>query len=195
PTGLGGALANIAIAFLGRTAVNLNYTAGTDAVKSAVRQAGIRVVVTAKRFLARVPLDLPADIQRIYLEDVLESVTKGQRIRTFLLALLLPGWFIERFLLGLHRHQPDDILTIVFSSGSTGEPKGVLLTHRNVGSNVDSAVRTIEIRRDDVLFGILPFFHSFGYTVCLWAPLVAAATVVYYPDPRAAKEVGELARR
>jgi acyl-[acyl-carrier-protein]-phospholipid O-acyltransferase/long-chain-fatty-acid--[acyl-carrier-protein] ligase len=195
PTGLGGALANLAIAFLGKASVNLNYTAGADPVRSAVRQAGVRVVVTAKRFLTRFPLDLPDDIERIYLEDVLESVTKWQRIRTFLTALLLPGWFVERFVLGLHRHKPDDVLTIIFSSGSTGDPKGVVLTHRNVGSNVDSAVRTIEILPDDILFGVLPFFHSFGYTVCLWAPLAAAATALYYPDPRAAKEVGELARQ
>src|SRR5262249_51302359 len=158
PTGLGSALANLAIAFLGRASVNLNYTAGADAVSSAVRQAGLRMVVTSKRFLLRFPLELPDDIQRIYLEDVLESVTKWQRIRIFLMGLLLPGWFIDRFVLGLHRHRPDDVLTIVFSSGSTGEPKGVVLTHRNIGSNVDSAVRTLHINRKDILLGVLPFF-------------------------------------
>ena len=195
PTSLGGALANLAIAFLGKTSVNLNYTAGPDPVKSAARQAGLRVVVTSKRFLLRFPLDLTDDVQRIYLEDVLAGVTKGQQIRTFLMALLLPAWFIDRFVLGLHKHRVDDVLTIVFSSGSTGEPKGVVLTHRNVGSNVDSAIKTIQIRPQDILLGLLPFFHSFGYTVALWAPLVAAATAVYYPDPRAAKEVGNLAKK
>jgi acyl-[acyl-carrier-protein]-phospholipid O-acyltransferase / long-chain-fatty-acid--[acyl-carrier-protein] ligase len=193
PTSLGGALANLAIAFLGRASVNLNYTAGTAPVRSAIRQAGIRVVVTSKKFVARVPLELPDDVQAIYLEDVLESITKWQRIRTFLMVLLLPGWVLER-LIGLHRHKPDDTLTVIFSSGSTGEPKGVVLTHRNVATNADSSVRTIGIERNDRLFGALPFFHSFGYTVCLWAPLVAGCAVVLYPDPRAAKEVGELAR-
>ncbi len=195
PTSLGGALANLAIAFLGRTSVNLNYTAGTAPVRSALRQAGIRIVITSKRFLIRAPLELPEDVQAIYLEDVLASVTKWQRIRTFLMVVLLPGWFIERLVLGLQRHTVDDPLTIVFSSGSTGEPKGVVLTHRNVGHNVDSAVRTIGIEPSDRLFGILPFFHSFGYTVCLWAPLVAGCTAILYPDPRQAKEVGELARK
>jgi acyl-[acyl-carrier-protein]-phospholipid O-acyltransferase/long-chain-fatty-acid--[acyl-carrier-protein] ligase len=195
PTGLGGALANLAIAFLGKTSVNLNYTAGADAVRSAVRQAGVRVVVTAKRFLLRVPLDLPDEVQRIYLEDVLTAITKWQQVRTFLLALVLPGWVIDRFVLRLHRHSANNILTIVFSSGSTGEPKGVVLSHQNVGSNVAAAIRTIQIRPGDRLFGVLPFFHSFGYTVCLWAPLVAGAVVVYYPDPRGAKEVGLLVRK
>jgi acyl-[acyl-carrier-protein]-phospholipid O-acyltransferase/long-chain-fatty-acid--[acyl-carrier-protein] ligase len=195
PTGLGGALANLAIAFLGKTSVNLNYTAGPDPVRSATRQAGLRTVITSKRFVLRFALDLPEDVQRIYLEDVLESVTSRQRIATFLMAVLLPGWVIDRFVLGLHWHKPDDVLTVVFSSGSTGEPKGVILTHRNVGSNVDSAIRTIFIHRNDRLFGVLPFFHSFGYTVCLWAPLVASACAIYYPDPRGAKEVGMLAKK
>ena len=195
PTGLGGALANLAIAFLRKSSVNLNYTAGPDAVRSAVRQAGVRVVVTSKRFVLRFPLDLPADVTRIDLEDVLAGITKRQQTRAFLLAVLLPGWVVDRYALGLRRHAPDDVLTVVFSSGSTGEPKGVVLTHRNVGSNVDSAIRTIQISPSDRLVGVLPFFHSFGYTVCLWAPLVAAATAVYHPDPRGAKEVGQLVRK
>src|SRR5579883_34835 len=194
PTGLGGALANFGLAFLGKASVNLNYTAGTAAVQSAVKQAGVRVVITAKRFTARVPLDLPDDVQRIYLEDALAAVTKWERIRTFLLVLLLPGWVIDRFLLSLHRHRLDDTLTIIFSSGSTGEPKGVVLTHRNIASNTDSAIRTLEITPGETMFGFLPFFHSFGYTVCLWAPMNTPCTAVYFPDPRQAKEVGEIAR-
>jgi acyl-[acyl-carrier-protein]-phospholipid O-acyltransferase/long-chain-fatty-acid--[acyl-carrier-protein] ligase len=195
PTSLGGALANLAIAILRKTSVNLNYTAGTEAVRSAAEQSGLRTVVTSKKFLLRANLELPADIERIYLEDVLAGLTKSQQIKSFLLALFAPAWFVERILLGLHRHTPDDVLTIVFSSGSTGEPKGVILTHRNVGSNVDAAIQTIQIHGNDRLLGVLPFFHSFGYTVALWAPLVAGAVAVYYPDPRAAKEVGNLVRK
>jgi acyl-[acyl-carrier-protein]-phospholipid O-acyltransferase/long-chain-fatty-acid--[acyl-carrier-protein] ligase len=195
PTSLGGALANLAIALLRKTSVNLNYTAGPEAVASAAKQSGLRAVVTSKRFLLRASLELPADIERIYLEDVLATVTKSRQIRTFLLALFAPAWFIDRVLLGLHRHSVDDVLTIVFSSGSTGEPKGIVLTHRNVGSNVAAAIDTIQIDTKDKLLGVLPFFHSFGYTVALWAPLVAGAVAVYYPDPRAAKEVGNLVRK
>ena len=194
PTGLGGMMANVAIAFLGRTSVNLNYTAGTAPVRSALEQAAIRTVITARRFLTRTPLELPEDVTAIYLEDVLDSITKWQRIRTFLMVLLVPAWFIDHLVLGLYRHRVDDPLTIVFSSGSTGEPKGIVLSHRNIGHNVQAAVHTIGIEPTDRLFAILPFFHSFGYTVCLWAPLVAGCTAIYFPDPRQAKEVGELAR-
>jgi acyl-[acyl-carrier-protein]-phospholipid O-acyltransferase/long-chain-fatty-acid--[acyl-carrier-protein] ligase len=194
PTSLGGFLANIGIAFLGRTSVNLNYTAGTSPVRSAIRQAGVKVIITARRFLSRMPLDLPEGVEAIYLEDVLESVTRWQKIRALLVVLFLPGWVIDRFLLGLHRHRLDTPLTIVFSSGSTGEPKGIVLTHRNIATNVISAIRTIGIAPSDRLFGTLPLFHSFGYTVCMWAPLVARCTVILFTDPRQAKEVGELCR-
>ncbi len=193
PTGLGGALANLALAFLGRASVNLNYTAGAAATQSAVKQAGVRVIITSRRFTARVPLDVPDDVQRIHLEDALLAVTRGERIRTFLAVLLLPGWLLERWL-GLHRHRLDDTLTIIFSSGSTGEPKGVVLTHRNIAANVDSSITTLEIGPAERLLGFLPFFHSFGYTICLWAPMNAPCGAVYFPDPRQAKEVGEIAR-
>jgi acyl-[acyl-carrier-protein]-phospholipid O-acyltransferase/long-chain-fatty-acid--[acyl-carrier-protein] ligase len=194
PTGLGGALANFGLTFLGKTSVNLNYTAGAAAVRSAVKQAGIRTVITARAFTARVPLDVPADVQLIYLEGALAAVTAWQRVRTFLLVLLLPGWAVERFVLGLGRNRPDDPLTIVFSSGSTGEPKGVVLTHRNIATNADASIRTLEIGSGESLFGAMPFFHSFGYTVCLWAPMNVPCTAVYFPDPRQAKEMGEIAR-
>ncbi len=194
PTGLGSALTNLAAALLQRAAVNLNYTAGTAPVHSAIRQAQLRIIVTARRFLERMPLQVPEGVELVLLEDVLQAATRWQRLRHFLAGLLLPGWLLVRRH-GLHRLRPDDPLTIVFSSGSTGEPKGVILTQRNIGHNVASAIQTIEILRTDRLFGVLPFFHSFGYTVCLWAPLVAGCAAIYYPDPRAAKEVGELARR
>jgi len=194
PTGLGSALANLAVALLHRAAVNLNYTAGTAAVHSAIRQADLRLIITARRFLERCPLSVPEGVTLVTLEEILDSVTSRQRLRHFLAALLLPGWLLERRH-RLHRLRLDDVLTIVFSSGSTGEPKGVILTHRNVGSNVFAAIQTIEIERQDRLCGVLPFFHSFGYTVCLWAPLAAGCRAIYYPDPRAAQEVGAIVRQ
>ncbi|MBY0457918.1 MAG: AMP-binding protein, partial [Gemmataceae bacterium] len=194
PTSLGGVLANVSVAFLGKASVNLNYTAGAAAVRSAVKQAGVRVVLTAAKFTAKMPLDLPADVQVVYLENALDAISSRQRLLTFLKVLLLPGWAIERLVLGLHRHKLDDSLTIIFSSGSTGEPKGVVLSHRNVAANADASLRTLEVTRGDSLLGILPFFHSFGYTVCLWLPLNVPCPAVYFPDPRQAKEVGEIAR-
>ncbi|HKB04517.1 MAG TPA: AMP-binding protein [Gemmataceae bacterium] len=193
PTSVGSALANIGLNFLGRTTVNLNYTAGIDATRSAIRQTGMKTVITSKRFLARVPLELEG-VNLIYLEDALAGITRWQRIRSALAVALLPGWALEYLVLGLGRHKLDDVVTIIFSSGSTGEPKGIPLTYRNIASNTAAAAAHLGLLQSDRLLGVLPFFHSFGYTVLLWLPIQVGASAVFYPDPRAAKEVGELCK-
>jgi acyl-[acyl-carrier-protein]-phospholipid O-acyltransferase/long-chain-fatty-acid--[acyl-carrier-protein] ligase len=108
---------------------------------------------------------------------------------------LLPGWFLEYVVLRLGRHSLDDLATVIFSSGSTGEPKGIMLSHGNIAANIASMIQAVSISPSDRLMGVLPFFHSFGYTVTLWAPLQVGASVVYHADPRQAKEIGELCRR
>lgn len=194
PTGTGSTLTNISLSFLGKSSVNLNYTSGPDAVRSAVEQAEIRIVLTAKRFLVKVPLDLPPDVRVIHLEDALAGISGLAKALTFAAILLLPGRVLVR-LTGAHRAKPDDLLTILFSSGSTGEPKGVMLSYRNVTTNAESFRRGVDFSCRDTMLATLPFFHTFGYTVCLWAPLIVAMQAVYFPDPRQAKEVGELCRK
>jgi acyl-[acyl-carrier-protein]-phospholipid O-acyltransferase/long-chain-fatty-acid--[acyl-carrier-protein] ligase len=191
PPSAGGLVSNLALALLRKTAVNLNYTAGRDNVQSALRQCGIKHVLTARKFTARMPLDPGPGIELIYLEDVAAHIGKGQLLRAFLGVLLLPGLVLERWL-GLHRHSIDDVATVIFSSGSTGEPKGVVLTQRNITANAVSVIQAVQLLPADRLLGILPFFHSFGYSVTLWTALQMGASVVYFPDPRAAKEIGEM---
>jgi acyl-[acyl-carrier-protein]-phospholipid O-acyltransferase/long-chain-fatty-acid--[acyl-carrier-protein] ligase len=193
PPGRGGALANIALALLGKTSVNLNYTAGMEAIQSAARQCQLKHVITAQRFTARVKLDPGPGVELIYLEDLLPRVTRWQKLRALLAVLLLPGWLLDRAW-GLRRHSVDDLATVIFSSGSTGEPKGVMLSHGNVAANAESMIQATSLGPADRILGVLPFFHSFGYTVTLWAPLQVCASAVYHPDPRQAKEIGELCR-
>jgi acyl-[acyl-carrier-protein]-phospholipid O-acyltransferase/long-chain-fatty-acid--[acyl-carrier-protein] ligase len=194
PSTVGGALTNITLALLGKTSVNLNYTSAPASVQSAIRQCAIRHVLTSKRFLEKAPLDPGPDVQLVYLEDLREQISNSERLRAFLKVLLLPGWVMEHWVLGLGRQSIDDLATVVFSSGSTGEPKGVMLTFRNVTANADAMVQIIELSHRDRALGILPFFHSFGYTVTLWVPLQVGASAVYHPDPRQAKKIGELCR-
>jgi acyl-[acyl-carrier-protein]-phospholipid O-acyltransferase/long-chain-fatty-acid--[acyl-carrier-protein] ligase len=193
PAGLGSVLANVAIPLLGKTVVNLNYTAGAESVKSAARQCSLRHVITANRFLERMPLDLGPDVSLIAFEDALAGISEFRKRLAYLAVMLSPGWLLDRFY-GLSAHRNTDLSTVIFSSGSTGEPKGVMLTHQNVAANIDAFINYVNYAPSDHVLGILPPFHSFGYTVTLWAVLMAGATAVYHADPRAAKEVGELCR-
>ncbi len=202
PSSLGGALTNIALAFLGKTSVNLNYTASEGSVRSSAKQTNLRQIITSKMFVRRMPLTVPHtegpatedSVQVIYLEDAAPQISNISRFLAFLQVVLLPGWFLDYFVLRLGKHRLDDLATVIFSSGSTGEPKGIVLSNRNIAANVDSIGQVIDIGPKDCLLGCLPFFHSFGYTVTLWAPLQLGASVVYHPDPRQAKEIGEICR-
>jgi len=195
PSSMGGAFANIVLAMLGKTAINLNYTASPEAIRSALRQCGARHVITSRRFTDRMKIDPGPSVEIIYFEDLAPKFTAWMRISRWLAVLLLPGWFLEYFVLRLGRHRLDDLATVIFSSGSTGEPKGIMLSHRNIAANVESMIQAISLRPSDRALGILPFFHSFGYTVTLWAPLQVGASVLYHPDPRQAREIGELCRK
>jgi acyl-[acyl-carrier-protein]-phospholipid O-acyltransferase/long-chain-fatty-acid--[acyl-carrier-protein] ligase len=195
PSSAGGAFANLALALLGKTSVNLNYTSSPSVVRSAVKQCGLSHVLTSHLFTSKVPLDAGLDVELIYLEDFRKQVTPWERRRTFLTILLTPSLVLERWILGLHRHTMDDLATLIFSSGSTGDPKGVMLTHRNLASNVESMIQAIDPGPRDRLLGVLPFFHSFGYTVTLWVPLQVGASLIFHPDPRQAKEIGELCKK
>ena len=89
----------------------------------------------------------------------------------------------------------DDLATVIFSSGSTGEPKGVMLTHYNIASNVEQLGQSLDFGPQDRFLGILPFFHSFGFTATLTAPAVMGIGVAYHPNPLDGKPIGELVRR
>jgi acyl-[acyl-carrier-protein]-phospholipid O-acyltransferase/long-chain-fatty-acid--[acyl-carrier-protein] ligase len=195
PPSAGGAITNISLALLGRTSVNLNYTSSAEVIASAIRQCGIRHVITSQRFHEKVKCDAGPEVEFIILESFRPQVSKWQMIRTILGVILLPGFILERWVLGLRRHRPEDVATVIFSSGSTGDPKGVVLSHRNIAANAESMIQAIDPGPRDRLLGILPFFHSFGYTVTLWVPLQVGASMVYHTDPRQAKEIGELCRK
>jgi acyl-[acyl-carrier-protein]-phospholipid O-acyltransferase/long-chain-fatty-acid--[acyl-carrier-protein] ligase len=195
PAGTGAALANIALALLGKTSVNLNYSVSPGTVQSAIRQCELRHVVTAQRFLQKVPLDGGPGVDLIMMEEINGRITIMKKIRAMASILLLPRLLLDRWVLGLRHHRPEDLATVIFTSGSTGDPKGVMLTHRNIAANADSMIQAIDARPRDRILGVLPMFHSFGYTVTLWVPLQVGASLVYHADPRQGREIGELCRK
>lgn len=89
---------------------------------------------------------------------------------------------------------PDDLATIIFSSGSTGDPKGIMLSHQNILSNIESFQKVLNFDGNDRLCAVLPFFHSFGFTATLWAPLVTGFQACYHPNPIEGAAVAQLVR-
>lgn len=191
PPSAGAVVANAALAVDRRISVNLNYTLSSEVLNAGIAQCGIRHVLTSRRVMER--LDLQVDAELVYLEDFREKVTLSDKLASAAVAQLEPVWSLERRL-GLTKIDPDELLTVIFTSGSTGLPKGVMLTYGNIGSNIDSVQRILHLRRDDVLLGILPFFHSFGYTATLWTVLTLQPKGVYHYTPLEARQVGKLCR-
>jgi acyl-[acyl-carrier-protein]-phospholipid O-acyltransferase / long-chain-fatty-acid--[acyl-carrier-protein] ligase len=191
PPSVGGALVNFAALLNGRIPVNLNYTASNEALTSCAEQCKLKTVVTSQVFLERVKLQVPG--RMILLEDIAAKPRAGEMLAAFLL-----WWFPARRLEGTlsarGRARLDDLATVIFSSGSTGDPKGVMLSHSNIASNIEQVGQTFMLDHGDCLLGVLPFFHSFGFTVTLCLPPVLGVGVVYHPNPLDLRAISELVR-
>ncbi|MCR4413987.1 MAG: AMP-binding protein, partial [Thermoguttaceae bacterium] len=193
PPSVAAVVANAALFLDCRVPVNLNYTVSNEVLNLCIARGKIRHVLTSRRVMERFENLRPA-AELVYLEDLKEQVSLGDKLLAALQTWLLPVSLWERHL-GLLNIRPDDLMTIIFTSGSTGDPKGVMLSHRNIGSNVECFDATLHLRRDDVLLGILPLFHSFGYTVTMWAALMLEPKVVYHVNPLDYHQVGALCRK
>lgn len=192
PPSVGAVMANVAVPMCGRIPVNLNYSASSAVMNSCVKQCGIRHVLTSKRVTQRLKIDIDAEL--VYLEDFKDKLRTSDKVVGALQAYTMPVSLLARQL-GIHKIQPDDLLTVLFTSGSTGEPKGVMLSHKNVGSNVKAIDEVVHITENDVAVGVLPFFHSYGFTATMWTMLTLKPKAVYHYSPLEAREVGELARK
>ncbi|MFT5323676.1 MAG: acyl-[acyl-carrier-protein]-phospholipid O-acyltransferase [Planctomycetaceae bacterium] len=192
PPSAGGAITNAALSLMGKVAVNLNYTLSDEVLNFCIKEAGIKHVITSQKFLEKKPMKLDAEV--VFAEDLKTQITGGDKAAALFSAFVEPIALLERRL-GLTKIDPDSIMTIIFTSGSTGEPKGVMLSHRNVGSNIASANQLYQMNSKDALLGILPFFHSFGYSLMLWLPLTLDPKGVYHFNPLDGRMVGKLCEK
>jgi acyl-[acyl-carrier-protein]-phospholipid O-acyltransferase/long-chain-fatty-acid--[acyl-carrier-protein] ligase len=198
PPSVPGALVNYAALLCGKVPVNLNYTLSEATLASCAKQCELKTVITSRLFLEKVKLTVPCEA--IYLEDLAAKPTFWEKLLAFLIATILPVRLLERVLSSnpkseiINHKSLDSIATVIFSSGSTGEPKGVMLSHHNIGANIEQLDQVFDLNRHDRFLGILPFFHSFGFTGTLWLPATLGVGVVFHPNPLDAKTIGPLVK-
>jgi acyl-[acyl-carrier-protein]-phospholipid O-acyltransferase/long-chain-fatty-acid--[acyl-carrier-protein] ligase len=192
------ALVHWAALLAGKVPVYFNYTLDPGTLAHCIRLAGVRSVISSARFLEKVRIEIPVPV--LTLEDLLARVRPREKLRAMMRAWLLPAPWLERSLRDRSArmagpHQPDRPATIIFSSGSTGEPKGAVLTHANILANIEQAARIIDFHSRDRLLGVLPFFHSFGFTVGVTLPGVLGLGVAFHPNPLDSRALAPLLRR
>lgn len=191
PPGKAGLIANLAVIFAGKIPVNFNFTAGPDAVRSAIRQSGIDRMITADPFVRRVPtFPWPPNRDLIFIERAMPTLRK-KIILWAIVSKIIPARLLGK-ILKLDARGGNDEAVLLFTSGSSGEPKGVALSHRNVLANVSQFGSRLELPPQSSMLGCLPLFHSFGSTVTLWFPVIQGVNLVTYPSPLETKRLAEL---
>lgn len=191
PPGKGGLIANLAVMFAGKTPVNLNFTAGPDAVRSCIHQSGVDLFITADPFVRKLTsFPWPPTRDLVLIERVLPKLRKSI-ISWAVISKLLPTGLLGS-LLSLGKRKGNEEAALLFTSGSSGDPKGVVLTHRNLLANVTQFGTRLSLPENSSVLGCLPLFHSFGCTVTLWYPVIEGVNLVTYPSPLETKRLAEL---
>lgn len=186
PTSNGGVVTVFAVMSGGRVPAMINFSAGAANILAACRAAGIDTVLTSRTFVEKGRLEhviaqIEKQVRVIYLEDMRKTISLGDKLRGLLHARK-----------PLVARKPDDWAVILFTSGTEGLPKGVVLSHRNVLTNVAQCAARIDFGREDKLFNALPIFHSFGFTGGVVLPLISGVPTYLYPSPLHYRTVPEL---
>ncbi len=189
PPSVPGAVANISTALSGKWSVNLNYAAGQNAVNSAITQCNLQLVITSKKAMEKFGFKLKADC--IYLEDLAGEVTRADKIVAGMARYSPIPQLVTPFLPGLGANL-NDMSTVLFSSGSTGDPKGIMLSHANLLYNSWQISQHAKVDPNDAVVGYLPFGHSFGLGITLWMVAILQLSAHYHHNPLEARVIGQL---
>lgn len=191
PPGKGGILANLAALLAGKVPVNLNFTAGEKAIASCIAQAGLDKFVTADPFVRKMgSFPWPPNKQLLLLDRVLPPLKARIGLWLALSKMLSPALLAS--ILKVPKKGGNEEAVLLFTSGSSGDPKGVVLSHRNLLANVNQFGARIDLHSIDKILGCLPLFHSFGCTVTLWYPMIEGVNLVTYPNPLEVAKLSEL---
>jgi len=171
----------LAVMMADKTPAVLNFTSSRAVLESAIDKAEITCILTSRTFLNKLKMDpFP---QMVMLEDVARGIGKARQLWVALVSAIVPTHELMNYVSPESHDDVQRIAALIFSSGSSGDPKGVMLSHHNFNSDVFSFWRVIGWRKDDRIIGNLPFFHSFGMMVCFWLPAMSGIEVVLTPNP------------
>jgi acyl-[acyl-carrier-protein]-phospholipid O-acyltransferase/long-chain-fatty-acid--[acyl-carrier-protein] ligase len=180
PASKGSVVANLAVALANKVPVGLNFSSGRAAIEASCKRADLRVTITAGAFMPRLT-DFPWTEQVLKLDEIMPPL-KSRILWWWLVSLITPTPLLLR-LLRIPKEGGHAEAVLLFTSGSSGEPKGVVLSHRNMLGNVAQFNVLLDATKEDAVLASLPFFHSFGATVTLWYPLVEGVRIVTTPNP------------
>lgn len=190
PASVAATICILAVQLAGKVPVMVNWTVGARHLDSVVKLADPKVILSAWSFVDRLEgVDLtPIEDRLLLLEDLRREIGTFDKIKAFLLARKNTKSILNAY---ASTQNPDEEAVILFTSGTESMPKGVPLSHKNVLENQYAALKDIEIFSDDIFYGILPPFHSFGFSISNLLPLLAGIRVAFYPDPTDGKALAQ----
>lgn len=193
PAGLGGILTNLALSLIDKVPVNLNFSAGRRSVETALEIGGVETVISAKPVMDKFP-DFPWPEKTIDLVDERKFLDKKDIIKRFAMVCLLPSkTLIKKY--NVPTEGGDREAVLLFSSGSTGMPKGIALTHKNIIGNCVQIERCHLLHNEQILLACLPTFHSFGFTATMWYPMLYGVRSVTLPSPLETRKIAEAIKK
>lgn len=187
PTSSAGAFINYMVLLMGKTAVNLNFTASINSLKYSIEKAEIKNIISSRRFIDRLEArgikisEIFKDVDLIILEDKRDEISKIKALAIYFTIKLLPVSISK--MLYLKKTKKDDTSIILFSSGSEGVPKGIKLSGDNILGNTEQIANILNVNEDDVILASLPLFHAFGIVVTTYLPLIEGIKCVAVADP------------
>jgi acyl-[acyl-carrier-protein]-phospholipid O-acyltransferase/long-chain-fatty-acid--[acyl-carrier-protein] ligase len=190
PPGLGGYIANLAVVLAGKVPVNLNFTLGHTSAEACIRKADIDCLLTTERVQQKMPQFPWPESGIIDLVEEMKSLPKAKTLALLSWIHLCPAKLLAK-ILKVPSQGGDREAGLLFTSGSSGEPKGVVLTHRNILGNCAQIDASDLLPKAEKMIANLPIFHSFGFTVTLWYPLLRGCGVVTLPSPLEVKKIAE----
>ncbi len=184
PTSAAAYLSVLGVLMAGKVPVLINYSTGAEQnCNYAKEMIGFETIVTSKALLEKI--NAPVLPGMVLLEDFANEITAIEKLNALLISIMPVNWILRR----LPKTDTQDTAAILFTSGSESNPKAVMLSHKNISSNLRDIIAVFHLGNEQVIFNFLPIFHVFGLTTGFWLPLALGARAVTYANPLEFKKI------